>query len=402
MRGALVRHVPTLAPDVPERGRLTLPPEDEIEFLLQRFHGWQRYWALFRAAATRHLSPVAVFRGLYRARRTNVSPTKAIYIPRQCATAEPVSGRVTVLIPTLYRYSYLRTVLRQLRTQTVKPHEIIVVDQTAVADRDTSIAQEFQDLPLKIFYLGQAGQCTSRNLGLQHATGDYILFIDDDDEISDDLIESHLVRIQQFDVSSGIADEVGAGALPENFTFFRTSDVFPTNNTLIRKDILLKSGLFDLAYDHGQRADGDLGMRVYLSGALMVLDPQITVLHHHAPRGGLREHRARVITRASSRQSLVQRHLPTVSELYLGQRYFSTLQQREALLLRILGTFRVSGSRWKQLSKVLISSVLLPHTMFHIRKVRRLAKSMSKIFPQISELDLQTSADSYAVSHPDK
>ncbi|MEJ7712205.1 MAG: hypothetical protein WKF84_20670 [Pyrinomonadaceae bacterium] len=58
--------------------------------------------------------------------------------------------------------------------------------------------------------------------------------------------------------------------MPEAFTYLRASDT-PTNNTLIRKDVLSKSGLFDLAYDRGQRADGDLGMRIYLSGAVMIL-----------------------------------------------------------------------------------------------------------------------------------
>ena len=80
--------------------------------------------------------------------------------------------------------------------------------------------------------------------------------------------------------------------LPDAFTLRRASDVFPTNNTMLRKSALRLSGLFDLAYEHGPRADGDLGMRLYLSGARMLLDPEIRVLHHHAPSGGLRTHKA--------------------------------------------------------------------------------------------------------------
>ena len=60
-----------------------------------------------------------------------------------------------------------------------------------------------------------------------------------------------------------------------------------------------------------------------MAGHLMVLNPEIRVLHRHAPSGGLRTHGARVITYASSRNRLTHRHLPSPTELYLGQRYFS-------------------------------------------------------------------------------
>lgn len=385
-RGALIRHIPSLVASRVTAGNYRLPSEDETEFLIQRFGGWQPYWGLFRAVMTRLLPLRKAFAGVRCARSAPQHPRRAIYTRQKRTTASTVSGHVTVLIPTLYRYPYLRTVLDQLRRQTIAPLEIIVVDQTDVSERDTTLAADFADLPLKIFYLDEAGQCTSRNLGLQHASGEYILFIDDDDEIPSTLIELHLAQIRQFQVSSGVAEEVGAGALPENFTFFRSSDVFPTNNTLIRKEVLLKSGLFDLAYDRGQRADGDLGMRVYLSGALMVLDPAISVLHHHAPQGGLREHKARVITYASSRNSLTQRQLPSASEVYLGLRYFTPRQVSESLWMRALGTLSARGSWRKKLVKLVIGAALLPNTIFRIRQVYQAGQSCLRDFPIIPAL----------------
>jgi GT2 family glycosyltransferase len=180
--------------------------------------------------------------------------------------------------------------------------------------------------------------------------------------------------------------EVGAGALPENFTYTRLSDVFPTNNTLIRRDVLHRSGLFDLAYDQGQRADSDLGMRIYLSGALMVLHPEISVLHHHAPSGGLRAHKARKITYASSRQRILQRHLPTVSEIYLARRYFTPRQVRESLWLRTFGTFSVRGSRTRKLVKMLVAVCLLHDTCWRIYRRYRQVSRMLDHYPQIPTL----------------
>ncbi len=207
-------------------------------------------------------------------------------------------------------------------------------------------------------------------------------------EIPDDLIERHQRTLAQFgaDVSSGVAEEVGAGPLPSEFEVLRVSDVFPTNNTLVRRSALERSGLFDLAYERGPRADGDLGMRVYLSGALMVLNPEIRVLHHHAPAGGLRTHRARAVTYASSRSRLLHRHLPAVTEIYLARRYFSDRQVRESLLLRVLGTLSIRGGWWKKLAKFCLGAVLLPHTLLVVFWRYRMATRVLDDYPQIPDL----------------
>jgi glycosyltransferase involved in cell wall biosynthesis len=292
---------------------------------------------------------------------------------------------VTVLIPTLDRYKYLRTLLGQLRHQTLKPLEILVIDQTEKSNRDVSLVDDFKDLPLQVVYRDEAGQCSSRNAGLQIAKGEYILFLDDDSEIPNDLIEKHLEGLHFFqaDSSSGVAEEIGAEPLPEGFKLIRMSDVFPTNNTLIHRSVLTHSGFFDLAYERGQRADGDLGMRVYLSGGFMVLNPGIRILHYHAPRGGLRAHKARVITYASSRNTLMHRHLPSVTEIYLAKRYFTPEILREMLWLRVAGTFSIRGSLFRKAAKVLVSGFCLPHTLLEIKRRVKKAEDMAEHFPQI-------------------
>jgi len=278
--------------------------------------------------------------------------------------------------------------LGQLRAQSVSPLEILVIDQTPENMRDTDLLQDFDDLPIRYFTMDQAGQCASRNLGLQEARGDYILFIDDDDEIEPDLIEKHLLTLHHLEVniSNGVAHEVGAGDLPPDFRFMRISSGFPTNNTLIRKSVLAKSGLLDLAYDHGQRADHDLGMRLYLAGDMLVLNPDIQVLHHHAPMGGLREHKARVNTRASSRKKIFNRNLPSVSDMYLVKRYYSKRQVKEKLWISVLSTFSLEGSLWKRIFKGFFGFVVLPHTVWVLNQRARIADEMLNIFPQIPHL----------------
>ncbi len=389
-RGAFIQHTPSLDSVKPQPIQIQLPFEDQLKFIKAGFGNKWMSWAVFRALLTGITGAGTALRGFKAAHQ--FAPNREIdnYIHfTEPDKSEDKQARVSILIPTINRYPYLRTLLTQIRDQTVTPLEILVIDQTPEPGRDLNIAQEFSDLPLRWFNLDQAGQCSSRNFGLQYSTGDYILFIDDDDEIPPDLIEAHLNCLSEYhcNVSCGVAIETGVGSLPPDFTFIRTSDVFPTNNTMINRKVLYISGMFDLAYDHGQRADHDLGMRIYLAGEKMVLNPEIKVIHHHAPSGGLREHKARVITYASSRQSYTQRHLLSVSDVYLAMRYFSRRQVDELIWLSVLGSFSRKGSVLQITLKVITSLFLLPHSIYILARNKKLAEKMLKHFPQIPKLD---------------
>lgn len=388
-RGVFTRHVPWLLPDAVMKSVQPLPLEDETRFLLYRCGGVWTHWALMRAVLSGQIS-LGEARRAWRAVTGQAPPSQPLHYKHEATEFDPdlSDARVTVLIPTVDRYPYLRTLLGQLRQQTVPPCEIIVIDQTAREYREPNLLEDFNDLPLTVLHQDEPGQCASRNAGLRMAKGDYILFIDDDDEVAPDLIELHLRNLERFrtDVSSGVNEEAGAGPLPEGFSFIRASDVFPTNNTMVHRTVLERSGLFDLAYNRGQRADGDLGLRVYLSGSLMVLDPRISVFHHHAPAGGLRMHKARVITYASSRNRLTHRQLLSATEIYLAGRYFSPRQLRELMWQSVLGTFSLRGGRGRRFLKALIGFACLPHSVWTLRRRQREAMEMLRHFPQIPAL----------------
>ncbi|MBN8575720.1 MAG: glycosyltransferase family 2 protein [Cytophagales bacterium] len=273
------------------------------------------------------------------------------------------SARVTILIPTVDRYPYLNTLLTQLADQVVKPSEIIVVDQTAEPKRQPLVHPQ---LPLSVYYLDEAGQCRSRNHGLQNSSGDYILFLDDDDEVYPELIQDHLKTLSFFDAdaSCGVCQEPGQKETPELYRRIRASDLLSTNNGMVRRSALTKSGLFDMVYDRGQRADGDLGARLYLTGALIILNPSISVFHHRAPQGGLRKHNVRKVTYATSRSRITHRRLPHVTELYFNLKYFTKLQQSEYRLLSALGTLSIRGGVLKKLLKVGYGLVVMPNTLW--------------------------------------
>lgn len=371
-RGALVRHDPALAPapaDPP-----SLPLYDEVLFARRRFGAFWTRWALGRGIATGTYSVRDVASA--RAALAVGAPATAAY--ERAAAALPLrSAKVSAIIPTIERYPYLRQLLEQLAVQTVPAHEIIVVDQTPRELRDANIESWFPDLPIRVIWREQPGQCSARNDAIAAMTGDHALFLDDDVEVGPDLIARHLAR--DVDVSCGVADEVGA-PVPDYQGFLRASDTFPTGNSLVRVAALRRSGLFDVAFDCKPCEDGDLGMRLYLAGVEMILDPGIRVLHHRAPRGGLRVHKARVVTYASSRSRITHRNLPHASEVYLATRYFTPRQVREMLVLRRWSTLQMRGKSTARAAKLVFGLVTLPSTN---RRLTRAVDDASRMAPKI-------------------
>ena len=390
-RGAMMRHVPDLLPaGVSTSAVPTLA--DEFRFVRRRYGRVWAAWAGWRAV--RHgASPVDTLRAWRAATppTTRHAPLAALHNPDDNGHSSLVTRdssplpTVTVLIPTLDRYPHLFVLLDHLRAQSVPPLEVIVVDQTAADERDTAWPVRFADLPLRVIQRDTAGQCSSRNAGLAVARGDVVLFLDDDDEVPPDLIARHLGYLARFgvDASCGVAEELGAGALPAAFGLVRDSDVFPTNNALLRRAALADAGLFDLAYERGERADGDLGMRLYLAGRTLGLNPGASVLHLHAPRGGLRQHRARVVTRGGSRGSLTGRHLLAPTEGYYWSRYFTLRQTHEALLIRTVSTLRGDGRRARRLLRAALMLLALPDTWRQNRARLAQGRAMLDRFPSI-------------------
>ena len=388
--GAIVRHIPDLLSGVEMKSSAEPSRPEILRFLVHRVGRRWAAWALVRAMSLGLVGPMEAWRTWRAVAGEPRLDDPAPYRAEPSASLDASAAAVSVLIPTVDRYPWLDVLLDQLRRQTVEPLEILVVDQTAIDRRRVDWAS-FHDLPLRVLTREDPGQCSSRNAGLRLARGETVLFLDDDDEVEPDLIERHLETLAatRADASCGVADEVGAGPLPTAFRIRRVSDVFPTNNTMLRRAALHTSGLFDLAFETGARADADLGQRLYHAGALLVLDPSIRVLHHHAPSGGLRRHAARAVTYAESRRRVSIRHLPSATELYLARRHFSPRQAHEADVLRVAGTFALHGGKLRRLAKIMLSTAALPDTLERLRRHRRRAARMLERYPEIPRLDTE-------------
>lgn len=99
--------------------------------------------------------------------------------------------KLTVIIPVYNKIRYLAGLLEQLREQTFSDFECLLIDDGST-DGSGAICDEFAALDdrFRVFHISNGGVSHARNVGLDHARGEYITFIDSDDGIREDFLEN--------------------------------------------------------------------------------------------------------------------------------------------------------------------------------------------------------------------
>ena len=92
-----------------------------------------------------------------------------------------MSPLVSIIIPTYNRADDLQRALQSVFDQTFADWEVLVVDNHSTDNTD-GVIKFFDDPRVKLFKIHNDGVvAASRNLGLKHAIGEYIAFLDSDD-----------------------------------------------------------------------------------------------------------------------------------------------------------------------------------------------------------------------------
>ena len=88
--------------------------------------------------------------------------------------------KLSVIIPTFNRAATLRITLFALSHQNPKPFQVIIVNNGIDAKTDSVVSSFKKSLPIHYYSELRKGPSFARNLGFRHATGDIIVFLDDD------------------------------------------------------------------------------------------------------------------------------------------------------------------------------------------------------------------------------
>ncbi len=259
---------------------------------------------------------------------------------------------VSVIIPTLNRYDYLKDVMTDLEKQTYRNFDVIVVDQSEPFNEDF-----YKQFKLNIHAIPQKEKLlwTARNRAVKESKADLFLFFDDDSRVEPDWIEHHVKCIDFFDagISAGVSIAVVGAKVPESYRFFRWADQFDSGNALVRKEVFEQIGMFDLQFNKQRMGDGEFGIRAYMNGIKSISNPYGQRLHLKVPSGGLRE----IGHWDGFRPKKWFDPKPIPSVIYLFKKYFPNHLYRSSIFMGILLS-NVSFKN-KRSSKMMGLSILL-------------------------------------------
>lgn len=205
---------------------------------------------------------------------------------------------VAVVIPCYNAASTIERTISSVRAQGYPNTEIIVVDDGSV---DDSVDTIIRTAPDAVLVTGpNLGACHARNQGLQRATGDYVMFLDADDEIRGDylragialaqarradLIFTPLVRMSGAQVISRKSD-IAADVTPEDLfeTWLGGVQVNPAA-TLWRRAFVQEIGGWNENTLINQ--DAEIVLRALLRGPVITVNPDGEGIYHVMNEGSL-------------------------------------------------------------------------------------------------------------------
>ena len=103
---------------------------------------------------------------------------------------DKMENKVSIIIPAYNAELYLEQCVESILNQTYRNIEVIIINDGSI-DKTGEIADRLKIIDERIIVIHNQnkGVSASRNDGLQKSTGDYIVFVDADDFLSDDYVD---------------------------------------------------------------------------------------------------------------------------------------------------------------------------------------------------------------------
>lgn len=211
---------------------------------------------------------------------------------------------LSIIVPTYNRWTRLQTVLEALANQTVPEAEveIVVVSDGSPDETDAELSAGNSPVPVNFIQQENQGPAVARNTGVAKASGDLILFIDDDVVPEPECAAVHLAAHEKATMPMVI---IGPLLTPEDLTlepwvqweqnmlykqyeamargdWKPTARQFYTGNASLGREPFLESGGFDPTFLRGE--DIELAYRLHDAGMSFDFDFGARAFHH-ASRG---------------------------------------------------------------------------------------------------------------------
>lgn len=209
-----------------------------------------------------------------------------------------MNKKVSILIPMYNAEAFVRETLDSCLKQTYQNIEVIVVDDGS-NDRSFAVAKEYEsDSRVKVFSIQNSGACVARNVALKQATGGYIVFLDADNIISPEKIQSQIEILENSDCKEIVAtgpwdrfyNSITEAKFPQLHIYksyrhgidllldlWNYSEMFETGCYMISRELAIKAGPWMPGLNKNQ--DGEYFSRVLMQSADVIFCPEAKVYY---------------------------------------------------------------------------------------------------------------------------
>lgn len=208
-----------------------------------------------------------------------------------------MNSKISIIVPIYNTAKYLPTCLNSILNQTYQNLEIILVDDGST-DNSSKIIKEYakKDQRIKVIHQKNAGLSSARNAGLETATGDYVTFVDSDDEIDLKMIKKMMGAISssKADVAVCSFKEIYSNGKTIYFNHHYPQKIYNTEAALramlLEKGFMLSSTmkLFpktffkDIQFPVGKlHEDVDTTYKLILKASKVIFLPDAYYIYHH-------------------------------------------------------------------------------------------------------------------------
>lgn len=141
---------------------------------------------------------------------------------------------VSIIMPVYNAEAYVEKAVQSILRQSFEDFELIVVDDGSSDDSMTIVSEYASDPRIKILRNGNEGVSAARNTGIKAATGNYIGFVDSDDEVDDTFLSRFVAA-----ALSTEADMIMAGYYKDQMN--------EKEERISREPVRMKAGLYTRA-----------------------------------------------------------------------------------------------------------------------------------------------------------
>jgi len=195
--------------------------------------------------------------------------------------------KISVVIPSYNRRDLLKRALLSVYSQTSLPTEVAVIDDGSSDGTEVMLRREFPQA--NYYYQDNLGVSAARNLGIQQTTGDWLAFLDSDDEWLPEKLANQkaaLAANPEYRICHTEENWIRNGAqvdVPKKyaktggwiFSHCLALCAMSPSTVLVQRSVLTDIGLFDVRLPACE--DYDLWLRITANyPVLLVEQPQIS------------------------------------------------------------------------------------------------------------------------------